>query len=94
MTEDKLREKLVELKAFVDFDSKKPYVGIYFNDLYEIICKDKLLYESLLEKAAGWFKDIEEMCSKLTSGNVAHLGATIRGKAIRAAEFIEKHKES
>ena len=54
--------------------------------------KDGLSYETLLEKSVGWFKDIEEMCSRLTSGNVAHLGATIRGKAIRAAEFIEKHK--
>jgi hypothetical protein len=29
----------------------------------------------------------------LTTGNVSHLGATIRGKAIRSAEFLEKHKD-
>lgn len=53
--------------------------------------KDKQ-YQELLEKSVQWFNDIAELCSKLTSGNVSHLGATIRGKAIRAAEFIEKHK--
>ena len=50
--------------------------------------------EELLEKAVEWFTDIEELCAKLTSGNVSHLGVTIRGKAIRAAEFINKHKQS
>ena len=92
MNKQKLREKLIESKAIADFDSKNPFVGIYFNDLYDIVCKDKLLYESLLEKSVQWFNGISELCSKLTSGNVSHLGATIRGTAIRAAEFIEKHK--
>lgn len=52
--------------------------------------KDK--HQELLEKSIEWFNDIAELCSKITSGNVSHLGATIRGKAIRASEFIEKHK--
>ncbi len=43
------------------------------------------------EKIIQWFNDIAEMCSRLTTGNVSHLGATIKGKAIRAAEYIEKH---
>lgn len=51
-------------------------------------------YQELWEKSVLWFRDIAELCYRLTSGNVSHLGATIRGKAIRAAEFIEKHKES
>ena len=48
--------------------------------------------KDIKEKTIEWFNDIAELCSKLTSGNVSHLGTTIRGKAIRAAEFIEKHK--
>lgn len=43
------------------------------------------------EKAIEWFSDIADMCGKLTSGNVSHLAATIKGKAIRCAEYIEKH---
>lgn len=43
------------------------------------------------EKAIEWFNDIAEMCGKLTSGNVSHLAATIKGKAIRSADYIEKH---
>ena len=62
-------------------------------DLYDIICKDKLLYESLLEKSVQQFSDIAELCSKLTSGNVSHLGVTIRDKAIRSAEFIHPTKK-
>ena len=47
--------------------------------------------EDIKEKAIEWFNDIAEMCGKLTSGNVSHLAATVKGKAIRSAEFIEKH---
>lgn len=47
-------------------------------------------YEGMLERAVSWFDDIAEMCAKLTSGNVSHQGASIRGKAIRAAEYIKK----
>lgn len=34
----------------------------------------------------SWFENIEEISSKLTSGNVSHQGATIRNKAIRCSE--------
>lgn len=37
-----------------------------------------------------WFGDIEELSSKLTSGNVSHQGATIRNKAIRYSKFIKE----
>ena len=50
-------------------------------------------YEGMLESAISWFEDISEMCAKLTSGNVSHQGASIRGKAIRAAEHIKKRME-
>lgn len=47
-------------------------------------------YEDMLERAISWFDDIAEMCNKLTTGNVSHQGASIKGKAIRAAEYIKK----
>ena len=50
-------------------------------------------YDGMLERAISWFEDIAEMCAKLTSGNVSHQGASIRGKAIRAAEYIKKRME-
>lgn len=47
-------------------------------------------YEGMLESAICWFEEISEMCKKLTSGNVSHQSASIRGKATRAAEYIKK----
>lgn len=47
--------------------------------------------DDLLIKAIDWFKDISDLCLRLTSGNVSHMGATIRGKAIRCAEYIRKY---
>lgn len=38
----------------------------------------------------SWFENIEDTCSKLTSGNVSHQGATIRNKAIRCTTFIKE----
>lgn len=38
----------------------------------------------------SWFEDIEDACSKLTSGNVSHQGVTIRNKAIRCSKFIKE----
>lgn len=46
--------------------------------------------DTLKDKAVGWFEDIYDLSLRLTSGNVSHMAATIKGKAIRAAEFIEK----
>lgn len=47
--------------------------------------------DDLLEKAKGWFTDIASLCERITPGNVSHMAATIRGKAIRAGEYIKKH---
>lgn len=47
--------------------------------------------DDLLDKSIGWFNDIMNMCDRLTSGNVSHMGATIRGKAVRCAEYVRKH---
>ena len=53
--------------------------------------KSNKMTKDIKEKAIEWFNDIAELCGKLTSGNVSHLAATIKGKAIRSAEYIEKH---
>ena len=45
----------------------------------------------VLELARCWFEDIKEKCSKLTTGNVSHMGATIRGLAKNSVEYIDMH---
>lgn len=45
------------------------------------------------EKAIRWFENISDECDKLTSGNVAHLKAQIKGMAIRSAEYLTKHSQ-
>ena len=44
------------------------------------------------EQAIKWFENIAEECDKLTSGNVAHLKAQIKGMAIRSAEYLKKQE--
>ena len=49
----------------------------------------------VLELARCWFEDIKEKCERLTTGNVSHMGATIRALAKESAEYIDIHcKES
>ena len=45
------------------------------------------------EKAIRWFENIADECDKLTSGNVAHLRAQIKGMAIRSAEYLKRSQE-
>lgn len=49
--------------------------------------------EEATEKAIRWFENIADECDKLTSGNVAHLRAQIKGMAIRSAEYLKKHSQ-
>ena len=49
--------------------------------------------EQATEKAIRWFEAIADECDKLTSGNVAHLKAQIKGMAIRSAEYLTKHSQ-
>lgn len=49
--------------------------------------------KELLDKAIYWFKTIAADMEHITSGNLPHRAATIRGHAVRACEFIEKHRE-
>ena len=46
----------------------------------------------LLDRAIEWFGDVIEKSERLTSGNVAHQGATIRGFAKNCIEFLTMHR--
>lgn len=45
----------------------------------------------LKDKLVKYFASIEEMADELTTGNVAHKKAAIKGVAVRAKEFLIKH---
>ena len=47
--------------------------------------------QDLKDKLVKYFSTIEDMADELTSGNVAHKKATIKGFAGRAKEFLNKH---
>ena len=49
-------------------------------------------YEGMLESAISWFEDIYDWCDKLNAGEVSQYEAitNIKGKAVRAAEYIKK----
>lgn len=53
--------------------------------------QEYIINKELKDLLVYWFEDIEELSSKLTSGNVSHQGATIRNKAIRCSEFIKEY---
>lgn len=53
--------------------------------------QEYIIHKELKDLLVYWFEDIEELSSKLTSGNVSHQGATIRNKAIRCSEFIKEY---
>lgn len=58
----------------------------------KIVMKQKYIIDKALKDIlVSWFENIEELSSKLTSGNVSHQGATIRNKAIRCSKFIKEH---
>ena len=44
----------------------------------------------MLQKSVGWFRDIADLAARLTTGNVSHMGCTIRGKALRCKEYLQK----
>ena len=52
--------------------------------------KEYIIDKELKDMLVYWFKDIEKLSSKLTSGNVSHQGATIRNKTIRCSKFIRE----
>lgn len=52
--------------------------------------KEYIIDKELKDLLVSWFEGIEELSSKLTSGNVSYQGATIRNKAIRCSKFIKE----
>lgn len=46
----------------------------------------------LLDRAIGWFGNVIEKSERLTSGNVAHQGATIRAFAKDCIAFLTMHR--
>lgn len=53
-----------------------------------------IIHKKLKDMLISWFDNIEDVSSKLTSGNVSHQGPTIRNKAIRCSNFIKEHCET
>jgi hypothetical protein len=49
--------------------------------------------KEVLELCKAWFEDIMERSDRLTSGNVSHGIASIRGVAKNYAEFVTEHLE-
>lgn len=47
--------------------------------------------QDLKDKLVKYFTTIENMAEELTTGNVAHKKAAIKGFASRAKEFLIKH---
>ena len=52
--------------------------------------KEYIIDKELKDMFISWFEDIENISSKLTSGNVSHQGPTIRNKALRCTKFIKE----
>lgn len=47
--------------------------------------------DRLKEKVIKWLDSIADEAVRLTSGNASHLGASIKGRATRAKEYILSH---
>lgn len=57
-----------------------------------VMDQEYIIHKELKDMLVYWFEDIEELSSKLTSGNVSHQEATIRNKAIRCcSKFIKEY---
>lgn len=53
--------------------------------------QEYIIDKDLKDMLVSWFEDIEDISSKLTSGNVSHQGPIIRNKAARCINFIKEH---
>lgn len=53
--------------------------------------KEYVITDELRERIIKWFKNIAEEADTLTTGNVSHKKAIIKGMAARSAEFVEKY---
>lgn len=53
--------------------------------------KEYVITDELREKIIKWFNNIAEEADTITTGNVSHKKAMIKGMAARSAEFVEKY---
>ena len=53
--------------------------------------QEYIIDKDLKDMLVSWFEDIENISSKLTSGNVSNQWPTIRNKAVRCTKFIIEH---
>lgn len=53
--------------------------------------EEYVITDELRDKIIKWFNNIAEEADCLTTGNVAHKKAAIKGFAGRAKEFLIKH---
>ena len=53
--------------------------------------EEYVITDELREKIIKWFNNIAEEADTLTTGNVSHKKAMIKGMAARSAEFVERY---
>lgn len=53
-----------------------------------------VITDELRDNIIKWFKNIAKEADTLTTGNVSHKKAMIKGMAARSAEFVEKYSIS
>lgn len=53
--------------------------------------KEYVITDKLRDNIIKWFNNIAEEAMVLTTGNVSHKKAMIKGMAARSAEFVEKY---
>lgn len=53
--------------------------------------KEYVITDYLRDKIIKWFNNIVEEADVLTTGNVSHKKAMIKGMAARSAEFVERY---
>ena len=53
--------------------------------------KEYVITDELRDNIIKWFNNIAEEADSLTTGNVSHKKAMIKGMAARSAEFVKKY---
>lgn len=56
-----------------------------------MVMKGYVITDELRDNIIKWFNNIAEEADALTTGNVSHKKAMIKGMAARSAEFVERH---
>ena len=60
-------------------------------NLKKIDMEEYVITDELRDKIIKWFNNIVEEADVLTTGNVSHKKAMIKGMAARSAEFVERY---